>query len=261
MEKIIDIACNFTSHRFDNDLEDVINKATNTNVSKFVLLCSSLQEIKKLSKIYSKYNNLMYLTLGVHPHNASEFKNHSSAELSKLVEKHSPSAIGEIGLDFYRNISSFDEQIFAFEEQIKIAIKKNLPLYLHQRDSHKDFINILEKYKGYYTKAVVHCFTGTKKELDDYLNLDCSIGITGWICDKERNKNLRKTIKNIPLSSLMIETDCPYLTPKNMDIKPKNNRNEPKYLNHIVREISNIMNVDESIIRKTTFENTQAFFN
>jgi TatD DNase family protein len=107
---------------------------------------------------------------------------------------------------------------------------------------------------------VVHCFTGTQKQLDDYLELNCYIGVTGWICDEKRNIELRKTIKNIPLTKLMIETDCPYLIPKNLPNKPKNNRNEPYNLNHIVAEISMLMDIGEDILRKETFKNTKKFF-
>ena len=107
----------------------------------------------------------------------------------------------------------------------------------------------------------MHCFTGTQEQLDDYLELDCYIGVTGWICDAKRNVELRKTITNIPLQRLMIETDCPYLIPKNLHEKPKNNRNEPCNLNHIVSEIGMIMDMDENILRKQTFKNTLKFFN
>jgi TatD DNase family protein len=106
----------------------------------------------------------------------------------------------------------------------------------------------------------VHCFTGTQEQLDDYLELDCYIGVTGWICDEKRNVELRKTIKNIPLSKLMVETDCPYLIPKDLPDKPKNNRNEPSNLNHIISEVASLMEVDEKDIRKQTFENTINFF-
>ena len=161
---------------------------------------------------------------------------------------------------YNRNLSTYEEQVYAFEEQIKIAIDTNKPLFLHQRDSHDEFIKILRKYSSEISKAVVHCFTGTQQQLDDYLELDCYIGVTGWICDAKRNVELRKTIKNIPLERLMIETDCPYLIPKNLPDKPKNNRNEPNYLDHIVNEISILINEDEDIIRKETYENTLKFF-
>tara|TARA_X000001036_G_C20553514_1_gene755357 strand:- start:503 stop:1117 length:615 start_codon:yes stop_codon:yes gene_type:complete len=202
----------------------------------------------------------MFFTIGVHPHHANEINDQYLKKLKEVVNLNDPDAIGETGLDFFRNLSTYEEQINAFEEQIKIAIDTNKPLFLHQRDSHDDFIKILRKYSSDFNKAVVHCFTGTQKQLDDYLELDCYIGVTGWICDEKRNVELRKTIKNIPLSKLMIETDCPYLIPKNLQEKPKNNRNEPCNLNHIVAEISALMNIDENILRKETFENTKSIF-
>jgi TatD DNase family protein len=181
-------------------------------------------------------------------------------KLKDVINNNKPHAIGETGLDFFRNLSTYEEQIFAFEEQIKIAIDTNKPLFLHQRDSHDDFIKILRKYSSDINKTVVHCFTGTQSQLDEYLELDAYIGITGWICDEKRNIELRKTIKDIPLSKLMIETDCPYLVPKNLPNKLKNNRNEPSNLNHIVNEISTLMEVDEETLRVKSFENTLNFF-
>ena len=163
-------------------------------------------------------------------------------------------------MDFFRNLSTYEEQIFAFEEQIKIAIDTNKPLFLHQRDSHDDFIKILRKYSSDINKSVVHCFTGTKEQLNDYLELDCYIGVTGWICDAKRNVELRKTIKNIPLERLMIETDCPYLIPKNLEEKPKNNRNEPTYLNHIANEVATLMKKDINDIREKTYKTSLSFF-
>ena len=137
---------------------------------------------------------------------------------------------------------------------------KRQPLFLHQRDSHDDFIKILRKYSSDINKSVVHCFTGTKEQLNDYLELDCYIGVTGWICDAKRNVELRKTIKNIPLERLMIETDCPYLIPKNLQEKPKNNRNEPTYLNHIANEVAELMKKDINDIREKTYKTSLSFF-
>ena len=260
MHEIADIACNFTSDRFNNDIDEVINRAIKNKVVKFALICSRLSDIDKLLKIYQQYSKNMFFTIGVHPHHANEINDNYLKKLRELVISHNPHAIGETGLDFFRNLSTYEEQIFAFEEQIKISIDANKPLFLHQRDSHKEFIKILKKYSSSITKSVVHCFTGTQEQLDIYLELGCYIGITGWICDEKRNIELRKTIKNIPIERLMIETDCPYLMPKNLDEKPKNNRNEPNNLNHIVKEISKLMEIDEEILREKTFKNTICFF-
>ena len=260
MHEIADIACNFSSERFDNDLDMVINRAIANKISKFGLICSQLSDIDKLLKIYNQYSDVMFFTIGVHPHHANEVNDVYLKKLKDVINNNKPHAIGETGLDFFRNLSTYEEQIFAFEEQIKIAIDTNKPLFLHQRDSHDDFIKILRKYSSDIDKTVVHCFTGTQSQLDEYLELDAYIGITGWICDEKRNVDLRKTIKNIPLSKLMVETDCPYLMPKDLPNKPKNNRNEPSNLNHIIGEIAMLMEVDEETLRIKSFENTLNFF-
>jgi len=260
MYEVADIACNFTSERFDKDLDEVINRAITNKITKFGLICSRFSDIDKLLEIYNKYSKDMFFTIGVHPHHANEINDKYLKNLKEAVTRNNPDAIGETGLDFFRNLSTYDEQIYAFEEQIKIAIDTNKPLFLHQRDSHDDFIKILREYSSDINKAVVHCFTGTQEQLEDYLELDCYIGVTGWICDEKRNVELRKTIKNIPLEKLMIETDCPYLIPKNLPNKTKNNRNEPINLNHIVNEIAELMEIDIDSLRKQTFKNTINYF-
>ena len=260
MHEIADIACNFTSDRFDKDLDEVIERAIANNITKFGLICSRLSDLDKLLEIYNRYSKDMFFTIGVHPHHANEINEEYLKKLKEVINNNNPHAIGETGLDFFRNLSSYEEQIFAFEEQIKIAIDTNKPLFLHQRDSHDDFIKILRKYSSDINKSVVHCFTGTREQLDDYLELDCYIGVTGWICDAKRNVELRKTIKNIPLERLMIETDCPYLIPKDLLNKPINNRNEPANLNHIASSIAELMNVNEESLKKITFKSSLDFF-
>ena len=260
MHEIADIACNFTSERFDKDLDEVIKRAIANKITKFGLICSRISDLNKLLKIYKQYSKSMFYTIGVHPHHANEINDDYLKKLKNVITTNNPHAIGETGLDFFRNLSTYEQQIYVFEEQIKIAIDTNKPLFLHQRDSHDDFIKILRKYSSDINKAVVHCFTGTQGQLDDYLELDCYIGITGWICDEKRNVELRKAIKKIPLEKLMIETDCPYLIPKNLVEKPKNNRNEPTNLNHIINEIAVLMEIDIDILRKQTFENTINYF-
>ena len=258
MTKLFDIACNFTSERFNSDLDDVISSAINNNVDKFLVVSAELDDTKKIQKIKQEYPENCLITLGVHPHHAKTFNDKSPMIMDTYIKDINPNSIGETGLDFFRNISSYDEQIYAFNEQIKLAIKFNKPLFLHQRESHKEFIKVLKNYKGSLPPCVVHCFTGTQDELDAYLELGFFIGLTGWICDERRNKDLRSSIKNIPLDKLMIETDCPYLIPRNL--KTKNNRNEPKHLPHIANEISLLMNIplDEIILR--TYNNSIKFF-
>ena len=260
MSELFDIACNFSSNRYDNDLDEVIKNAKNNNVTKFLVVSASINDVDKVYSIYQKYRSDCFFTVGTHPHHANEINSDSIKKMRILVQDLKPSSIGETGLDFFRNLSTLEEQIFAFEEQIKLSIEFNKPLFLHQRDAHNEFIKIIMKYKNDINKAVVHCFTGTQKQLDTYLNLGFCIGLTGWICDERRNVELRKSIKNIPLDRLMIETDSPYLIPRNLIIKPKNNRNEPSYLPHIAKEIADIINIDLSKLIDITYKNSISFF-
>ena len=259
MNQLFDIACNFTHESFEKDLDEVINSAIDLGINKFLVVSAELKDYALINKITENYNNC-YFTTGVHPHHAKTFNKDSISIMHNLVDKYNPHALGEMGLDFFRNISSYEEQLYAFEEQIKLAIKFNKPLFLHQRDSHESFIKLINKYKDDINKAVVHCFTGTQKELDDYLNNDFYIGLTGWICDERRNKDLRESIKDIPLNKLMIETDSPYLIPRNLSSKPKKNRNEPKNLLHIAKEIAALREESFETVCKSTYQNSKDFF-
>jgi len=260
MNNLFDIACNFSSDRFDKDLDDVIQRAKEKKVTKFLVVSASLKDVEKVHQIYLNNKDSCFFTIGVHPHHANEFNLSSSKEMKYLIEKYKPHSVGETGLDFFRNISSYEEQLFAFEEQIKIAIDNNQPLFLHQRDAHADFMKVVKKYKDNIPKAVLHCFTGTQKELDDYLNMGFYIGLTGWICDERRNVDLRKSLINIPVEKLMIETDCPYLIPRNLNDRPKNNRNEPSYLPHIAKEIAGLVKIDVNKFAEVTYANSINFF-
>ena len=170
MSNLFDIACNFSSDRFDKDLDAVIERAKINNVNKFLIVSASLNDFEKIYNIYKSNLKDAFFSIGTHPHHADEINEEQIKNMRRLVGEHNPSCIGETGLDFFRNLSSHDEQTYAFQEQIKIAIDFNKPLYLHQRDSHSEFMKIISKYKAYLTKSVVHCFTGTQSELEDYLD-------------------------------------------------------------------------------------------
>ena len=147
-------------------------------------------------------------------------------------------AVGETGLDYNRNFSPREAQLFAFERQLGLAIRCGKPLFLHQRDAHADFIACMDNVRDQIGRAVVHCFTGDRKELFDYLDRDFYIGITGWICDERRGAHLRELMKSIPADRLMLETDAPYLLPRDLDPMPSHRRNEPMYLPHICAEVA-----------------------
>jgi TatD DNase family protein len=260
MAGFIDIACNFTHPSLRENLETILKDAGKVNVNKFVLLCASLNDLALIQEIQIQDLSKYFITAGIHPHNANEVLNMGDQKLLDILKPVKPHAIGETGLDYFRNISPPDIQRDSFGMHIEVAKELGLPLYLHQRDSHDDFIQIIKDHSNNLPRFVVHCFTGSQKELEDYLNLGAYIGLTGWVCDEKRNKDLRVSIKNIPLDRLMIETDCPYLIPKNLPQKPNRNINEPKYLPHIASEISQLMDISLEELQKETYHNSIRFF-
>ena len=260
MAGFIDIACNFTHESFKNNLDTVIANAENVGVEKFVLLSASLKDLDPIQMIKSKSPEKYFICSGIHPHHADEIKDINQNKLLEKLRSTRPNAIGETGLDYFRNISPPNIQRDAFKIQIDIAKELELPLYLHQRDAHDDFIKIIKENINKFPKFVVHCFTGSQSQLDQYLELGAYIGLTGWICDARRNIELRESIKNIPIERMMIETDCPYLIPKNIIDKPKNNINEPKYLPHIAQEICDLIGIKIEELKAATSKNAYDFF-
>ncbi len=261
MPKYIDIACNFTHQAFDKNLQKVIEDSVKAGIEKFVVTCSSLKDLERIKEIKSRYKESIFFTAGIHPHCAKEIHQIEHSKIKEEILKLKPNAIGETGLDFNRNFSSPSDQLASFILHLETATDAKLPLYLHQRDAHDDFFGILKELHTSDNNFVVHCFTGNKKELTDYLDMGGYIGITGWICDYRRNQDLSEAIRYIPLDKLMVETDCPYLLPKNLSPKPKKNLNYPYHLPHIVKEIANIRNESEELIAEYAYENTMKFFN
>ena len=168
------------------------------DVEKFVLLCASLTDLDPIKKIQKNAPNKFFISAGIHPHHATETVEVNYDQLLRQLQSITPHAIGETGLDYFRNISPPDIQKNLLECTLKLQ-KSLISLYLHQRDAHNDFIRIIRENRKNFPKFVVHCFTGTQKELDEYLDLGAYIGLTGWICDAKRNIDLRQSIKNIPI--------------------------------------------------------------
>jgi len=258
--ELIDIGANLTHNDYKNDLDKVIEDSQNLNINKLIVTGTSAEESFKAYALTKRYPKILYSTAGVHPHNAKEYNDSAESTIYQLTKNDAVVAIGECGLDYYRGYSPIEDQKYAFTRQIKIACDLDLPLFMHQRDAHKDFIEIIEPYTNNIEAGIVHCFTGTKEMLEMYLKLDFYIGITGWICDERRGIELQKMVDKIPLDRLLVETDCPYLLPRTLKVKPKSRRNEPKFLIEVIKMIA--ANTDYSIkeIAKATSENAQNIF-
>lgn len=257
---LADIGVNLADKRFDEDREAVLERAREAGVALQVLTGTSVADSRAALELAQTADDL-YATAGVHPHVSREFDDTARASLIELLEEPKVRAVGETGLDFNRDFSPRPDQERAFEEQLALAAERNLPVFLHQRDAHERFLPILRAFRDRLPAAVVHCFTGSRDELFDYLDLDCHIGITGWLCDERRSGELREMVPEIPLSRLLVETDSPFLMPRDLPFKPAvRRRNEPAHLPWIVHRLAQCMNRDEAEVARASWGNTLTFF-
>jgi len=256
----IDIGVNLTNKRFDQDRELVIQEAFELGVKKQILTGTNLDESQKAYQLTQQYPKQLYSTAGCHPHDAKNFSQDDYQQISKLLENDSVVAVGECGLDFNRNFSPPDIQIEVFTQQLELAIKHQKPVFLHERDAFDQQFEILSHYIPKLKSAVVHCFTGTKEELEKYIELGLFIGITGWVCDERRGLELKNILHLIPNNKLMIETDAPYLLPRDLRPKPKSSRNLPKYLPHIAKTIAEVRKTSLENLSMQCYTNTVNFF-
>src|SRR5215470_7558586 len=257
---LIDIGANLTHDSFRHDFAAVLERAHAHGVAQLVVTGASAQGTQDAYALAQAHRGVLFATAGVHPHHASDF----DAEVEALLREHQAKpeiiAVGETGLDYFRNFSPRDAQLFAFERQLELAAECGKPLFLHQRDAHADFLACLDNMRGRVGRAVVHCFTGEAHELADYLDRDFYIGITGWICDERRGTHLREVVKRIPAERLLLETDAPYLLPRDIRPAPSHRRNEPMYLKHICAEVARHRGEDVTETAANATAATRTFF-
>jgi TatD DNase family protein len=255
---LVDIGANLTHPAFHGDLPEVLARARAAGVMRMIITGTSVLESTKASGLAKTHADVLFATAGIHPHHASECDASTIPALRALAQQPRVVAIGECGLDFNRNYSLHPDQEKWFKAQIELAIELNKPLFLHSRDAFPRFGEILRQYKP--PKAVAHCFTGEKAELHAYLDLGLHIGITGWICDERRGAHLLELVREIPPDRLLIETDSPYLTPRDMRPQPKARRNEPAFLPHILRTVARSIGKPVEAIAEETTRNARLFF-
>jgi len=258
---LIDIGINFTDKAFSLDIEHCIHAAEAAGVSKMIVTGTTLDESHAALALTEQYSPQLYSTAGVHPHYAKQWQDSSYQTLKKLAAHTNVVAIGETGLDFNRDFSPRPQQEQVFHYQLQLASELQKPVFLHERDAFDRQHAILSEHINNLSNAVIHCFTGSKQALFGYLDLGLHIGITGWVCDERRGKELQELVKLIPEDRLMIETDGPYLLPRDLNPKPKSRRNEPKYLAHIATTIAAIRGESVGAFGARTHANALRFFN
>lgn len=255
-----DIGVNLTDKQFHDDQDAVLQRARAAGVSWQLLTGTNIEESRQAIALAAQHPDL-FATAGLHPHSARFYSPALESELRSLLQDPQVKAAGEMGLDFNRDFSPRPDQERAFEAQLSLAVEAGLPVFLHERDAHERFLPILKSFRDDLKGAVVHCFTGSKQALFDYLDLDCHIGITGWICDERRGKPLAELVHNIPDSRLLLETDAPYLLPRDLPEPPaKKRRNEPATLPWIGQRVAQLRGQQGDAVAAFTHGNALRLF-
>jgi TatD DNase family protein len=236
--ELIDIGANLTHSSFAADLDQVMRDAVAAGVTRQMVTGTDLASSRAAAALAARHPRMLWSTAGVHPHHAASFEPALAAHLEELLALPEVVAVGECGLDYFRDFSPRPAQRAAFVAQLEIAARTGKPVFLHQRDAHEDFTAILAEHRAALRGGVAHCFTGGPEQLEAYLGLDLSIGITGWVCDERRGSALRTAVPRIPRGKLLLETDAPYLLPRDLTPPPKSRRNEPAYLPHIAATVA-----------------------
>ncbi len=258
--QLVDIGANLTHESFRPDYDALLARAKEAGVAQIVVTGASAAGSRSALALARQRPGELFATAGVHPHHAIDYDDATDVLLRDLVAHDEVRAVGEMGLDYNRDFSPREVQREAFARQLEIAAACGKPLFLHQRDAHEDFMAVMRAFEGRLGRAVVHCFTGTREEMTDYLDAGWYIGITGWLCDERRGTHLRELVRDIPADRLMIETDAPYLLPRSVRPQPSHRRNEPMYLRHIVEELARDRGEDVEVTAAATTATARAFF-
>lgn len=263
---MFDIGVNLLHPQFESDRAAVLDRATQAGVLGMLVTATDLDSTRAAIDFCTA--NGLFCTAGVHPHDAARAPVDIEDQLIDLSRAPCVKAIGETGLDFNRDFSPRPVQRQIFERQIQVAAKVRLPLFVHDRDSNGETGALLAAAMPDLYGVIVHCFTGTASELDSYLEMGCSIGVTGWICDRRRGASLRELITRIPLERLLIETDAPFLLPHNapadwharLEVRAPKRRNEPALLCYVAEEIARLRGEPQDLIEQQTLANARALF-
>ena len=256
--KIFDSHCHLNDKAYAKDTDQVIKRANAASIDAMMIVGITEQTSDQAVEIASSYPGC-YASVGIHPHDASSCNENILTKLKELSENPKVKAWGETGLDFNRMYSPKEDQEKWFIRQLETADELDLPLIFHERDSGGRFLEILKAHYSNGCKGVVHCFSGNKNELDEYLKLGLHIGITGIVTIASRGKDLRKLVPLIPVDRILVETDAPYLTPT--PEKNKTRRNEPAFVRSVFLKVADVLEADPEQLAGTIWNSTCRLFN
>ena len=252
---MIDSHCHLDREPLLSDLSNIIKRSKNVGIKKILTISTSLESFERIKNIINTYE-IIYGTIGIHPHETNENTVNSDLIIKNFNENSKVIGIGETGLDFYYNNSDKDKQIKSFIEHIEASIKTNAPLIIHSRNAEEDTYKILNNYKKSNLKILMHCFTGSKKFAEKLLDLNAYFSASGIITFKNSTE-LQETFKNLPLDKILIETDSPFLAP----VPNRGKKNEPSFIDFTAQKLADLKNISKSQLIKITCNNFNELFN
>ena len=253
---MIDSHCHLDHEPLLSDLANVIKRSKEIGIIKLLTISTSFESFDRIKKII-KEDEIIYGTIGIHPHESSINKITSDIIIKNIKENKKIIGIGETGLDFYYNNSDKDDQIISFKEHIEASIKTNFPLIIHSRDAEDETFNILNNYKKHNLKILMHCFTGSKDFAKKLLSLNAYFSASG-IITFNKSQDLQETFKFLPMDKILIETDSPFLAP----VPNRGKKNEPSFIDFTAAKLAEIKDISKSELIKATTDNfNRLFFN
>ncbi|MGB2705712.1 MAG: TatD family hydrolase [Candidatus Omnitrophota bacterium] len=251
---LIDTHCHLDFSEYKSDREAVIERAEEAGVKYLINVASSLEGARESAKLASTHENI-FASIGIHPHHADDITEDTFAEIERLAGDKKAVAIGEIGLDYFKSPSAPDKQKELFVKFIGLSKKINLPLIIHNRDAHRDTLDILRKTCDIPIRGVMHCFSGDRKLLSEVLELGLFVSFTCNITFKNAAR-LREVAKAVPPEKLLLETDAPFLAPQAY----RGKRNEPAYMTELRDCLSELLNLPKDEVERITTENAKRLF-
>jgi TatD DNase family protein len=258
--RLVDIGANLTHASFASDRPAVIERAAAVGVDRLIVTGTSVQGSAAAIGLANTHPGTLWATAGVHPHDAAHFGPTTVTELRELAGDIRVVAIGECGLDYFRGYAPPEAQLPAFRAQVRLAAELGLPLFLHQRAAHADFLRVLHTEIAAPIRGVAHCYTEGPEAMRDYLDLGLHIGITGWICDERRGEDLRRAVIDLPSDRLLLETDAPYLLPRNLRPTPRGRRNEPAFLTAVCAMVASCTGRSAEEVAAASSRNAERLF-
>jgi len=258
---MIDIGINLTSSQFASDADAVLARAFAAGVSGVILTGTSCESSVKSGLTARRQPGRLWFTAGVHPHYANRWSRKDFEVFKGLWADSQCVAVGECGLDYFRDLSPRNVQRAVFQSHLDAALEAGLPVFLHCRDAYDDFLAMMTPFVAQGGKGLVHCFTGNAREAEAYQSLGLHIGVTGWVTEQQRGAPLREAVRIVDASKLHLETDAPYLVPRNRPESAKGrHRNEPAYLEWVAREVAALRGDNVVELKRQCTANSRSFF-